>query len=112
MEDEQQLRTLYVAFNARDAEAVLARTADDVDWPNAWEGGRVRGHDAVRDYWARQWAVIDPAVAPVGFAARPDGTVAVTVEQVIRDLDGAVAARGRVVHAYAFRDGLVARMDV
>src|SRR3954451_5074601 len=73
MEDEQQLRTLYVAFNARDVEAVLARTADDVDWPNAWEGGRVCGHAAVRDYWTRQWAEIDPYVEPVGFATLPDG---------------------------------------
>jgi hypothetical protein len=23
----------------------------EVDWPNAWEGGRVVGHAAVRDYW-------------------------------------------------------------
>jgi hypothetical protein len=112
VEAEHRLRALYDAFNARDVDAVVAAMTEDVDWPNAWEGGRVRGRDAVRDYWARQWAVIDPAVVPVGFAARPDGTVAVTVERVVRDLDGAVVARGSVVHAYAFRDGLVARMDV
>jgi uncharacterized protein YbjT (DUF2867 family) len=38
---EQRLPDLYASFNARDVDAVLAATAADVDWPNAWEGGRV-----------------------------------------------------------------------
>ena len=49
---------------------------DDVDWPNAWEGGRGVGHAAVRDYWTRQWAAIDPTVEPVSVATRADGSVA------------------------------------
>jgi ketosteroid isomerase-like protein len=40
---------LYAAFNRRDADAVLAMMSDDVDWPNAWKGGRVVGIAAVRD---------------------------------------------------------------
>jgi hypothetical protein len=35
---------------------------DDIDWPNGWEGGRVSGKDAVRAYWTRQWAEIDPHI--------------------------------------------------
>ena len=58
---ETLLRMLYAAFNARDIETVLAQLASDVDWPNAWEGGRVHGREEVRDYWTRQWAAIDPA---------------------------------------------------
>ena len=106
------LTTIYAAFNARDIDTVLAHLAPDVDWPNAWEGGRVRGHEAVREYWTRQWAAIDPSVEPVGFDERPDGSVAVDVRQVVKDLDGAVVTEGRVTHVYEFRDGLVTRMDV
>ena len=112
MTSEELLRTMYDGFNARDIDAVLAAMTEDVDWPNAWEGGRVRGHDEVRDYWSRQWAAIDPRVTPVGFEARPDGQIAVEVEQVVRNLDGEVVASGRVVHVYELRDGLIARMDV
>jgi hypothetical protein len=36
----------------------------------------------------------------------------VEVDQVVRGSDGAVLAEVRVVHVYAFRDGLIARMDV
>ena len=109
---EELLRTIYAAFNGRDIDAVLAAMTKDVDWPNAWEGGRLRGHDAVRDYWTRQWAQIDPRVDPVDIAPRNDGRIAVEVDQVVRDLDGEVVASGRVVHVYELRDGLVARMDV
>jgi hypothetical protein len=37
------LAALYEAFNARRIDAVLEHLSDDVDWANAWEGGRLRG---------------------------------------------------------------------
>jgi ketosteroid isomerase-like protein len=101
------VRDFYTAFNARDLEALLAAMTEDVDWPNAWEGGRLLGREAVRDYWTRQWAAIDSRVKPLGFETRPDGRVAVAVDLII---DG--DPTGRVTHVYEFRDGLVARMDV
>jgi nuclear transport factor 2 (NTF2) superfamily protein len=104
---EPALRAMYDAFNARDSDGVLAALADDVDWPNAWEGGRLHGHEAVRDYWTRQWAAIDPHVEPVGFETLTDGRVAVAVDQTV---DGSAA--GRVRHVYTFRDGLVTLMEV
>jgi hypothetical protein len=112
MDPEPRLRALYDAFNARDIDAAVGGMTDDVDWPNAWEGGRVHGHAGVRAYWTRQWASIDPRVEPTAVTTRPDGTVAVAVHQLVRDLDGAVVAEGDVTHVYTLRDGLVARMDV
>jgi hypothetical protein len=103
---------MYEAFNARDIDAALALMTADVNWPNAWKGGRVHGHEGVRDYWTRQWATINPAVEPVTFTTRLGGSIAVEVDQVVRDLDGAVLAEGRFIHVYVFRDDLVARMDV
>jgi hypothetical protein len=112
MDAEKQLRDVYAAFNARDIDAVLAQTTADVDWPNAWEGGRVHGGDGIREYWRRQWEAIDPSVEPTGFELRPDGRVAVSVHQVVRDLDGELVAENDVRHVYTFRDGLIVRMDV
>jgi hypothetical protein len=112
MSNEQRLRDTYAGFNARDIDRVLEQLTPDVDWPNAWEGGRVSGHAAVREYWTRQWAEIDPHVEPVRFTTLPDGRVDVEVHQLVRGLDGTVLADGTVHHTYAFRDGLVARMDV
>jgi ketosteroid isomerase-like protein len=112
VEQENLLRTIYDAFNARDIDAVLTHMTVDVDWPNAWEGGRVSGHEGVRDYWTRQWSAIDPAVTPIALTARSDGQVAVEVQQVARSLDGAILDEGRVLHVYTFRDGLITRMDI
>jgi GNAT superfamily N-acetyltransferase/ketosteroid isomerase-like protein len=106
------LRSLYRAFNARDIDSVLAAMTPDVDWPNGWEGGRVTGHDAVREYWQRQWEAIDPSVEPTDIAQRADGGIEVTVRQVVRDKAGAVIADRVVRHVYAFRDGLVRRMEI
>jgi len=108
----ERLEAVYRAFNAREIDTVLEQMTPDVDWPNAWEGGRVHGRDGVRDYWTRQWAAIDPTVEPVGYTTRLDDTVAVRVHQVARSLDGTVLEEGHVHHVYAFRGDLIARMDV
>ncbi|HEY1854141.1 MAG TPA: nuclear transport factor 2 family protein [Solirubrobacterales bacterium] len=112
MNAEGRLRLLYEAFNARDAEAVISQMATDVEWPNAWEGGRLHGRNAVRDYWQRQWAEIDPTVEPIGFEELAGGRMAVAVRQVIRDREGSIVASQEVRHVYSFRDGLIAAMEV
>jgi ketosteroid isomerase-like protein len=109
---EDQLRTIYAAFNARDIDAVLAALSPDVDWPNGWEGGHVHGHAAVRDYWTRQWAAIDPSVEPLSLTDRDDDHVAVTVAQTIRAHDGDVIDESTVLHVYAFDGDLVRAMEI
>jgi ketosteroid isomerase-like protein len=109
---EALLREVYAAFNARDVEAVLRTLHADVDWPNAFEGGRVAGRDAVGDYWRRQFAQIDPRVEPRRFADAGDGRVGVVVHQRVFALDGTLLADREVTHVYSFRDGLIDRMDV
>jgi len=109
---EGLLREMYAAFNGRDIDAVLVRMHPEVDWPNAWAGGRVSGHEAVRDYWTRQWAEIDPRVSPLGFEELPDDRVAVVVQQVVHYRDGNLLAENEVTHVYSFRDGLIVAMNV
>ena len=109
---EARFGDIYRAFNDRDADRLLAQMTEDVDWPNAWEGGRVLGRAAVRAYWMRQWASIDPRVEPQRVSSLPDGRVRVHVRQTVRALDGTVLADGQVRHIYSYRRGLIARMDV
>ncbi len=106
------LRSLYAASTARDVDAVPAAMAPDVDWPNGWEGGRVHGHDGVRDYWERQWAQLRPVVRPTGITERPDGAVEVAVSLVVRDPGGTVLSRDTARHVYRFSGDLVQRMDI
>jgi len=87
------LTRTYAAFNARDVDAVLAVMHPDVDWPNGMEGGRVRGHAGMRDYWTRQWGMIDPRVEPRRFTTDDAGRIVVDVHQVVRNLSGSCRIR-------------------
>jgi hypothetical protein len=109
---ETLLERIYAAFNARDIASVLSGMHPEVDWPNGMEGGRVRGHEAIRDYWTRQWGVIDPTVEPRRFTMTSDGRVDVEVHQVVRDLAGRIVKDEIVHHVYAFENGLIKSMDI
>lgn len=90
--DQREIvRRAYRAFNAGDVDAAIELTHPDVDWPNAWEGGRVVGHAAVRDYWSRQFDAISSEVEPQSFAEEPDGAIVVEVHQVVREADFSAA---------------------
>lgn len=110
--DEETLRRLYAAFNARDLEGALAQMHPDVRWPNGWEGGWVEGREGVREYWKRQWAAIDPSVEVRAFRLEPDGRITVSVHQVVRDLSGKLLAEQMVEHIYRLDGGSIRRMDI
>ena len=102
----QLLKTLYEAFNARDIELALSGMHHDVDWANGMEGGSVHGRSGVRDYWTRQWQLIDPRVDPQRFEGDA-GQVVVEVHQVVRDLEGKIKSDQMVRHFFLFEEGLV-----
>ena len=108
----QLLTEAYRGFNAREIDAVLALMHDDVDWPNGMEGGRVHGHQQVRDYWTRQWGMINPRVDPVSFQSSGGNQTTVLVHQLVRGLDGSVLLDQMVQHVYTLEDGLIRRMDI
>jgi ketosteroid isomerase-like protein len=95
MPHQEEIRRLYAAFNRRDIDSVLESLAEDVVWANGWEGGHVRGRAAVRDYWTRQFAAIQPRVTPEEITLADDGHVAVLAHQVVRSLDGELLADER-----------------
>jgi len=95
------LTAVYQTFNDRDIERALGAMHPDVDWPNGMEGGCLHGQQAVREYWTRQWGLIDPHVEPQ-----------VDVHQVVRDREGRVLTDQMVQHIYVVQDGLIRRMEI
>ena len=113
----ETLKRLYERFNAKDIDGVLAMLTEDVVWANGMDGGYVRGHEGIREYWTRQWAIVDPHVEPLSFSEAGDATVVVEVNQTIRDQAGnPVQASGlkdkTVGHVFRFRAGRIARFDI
>lgn len=111
-EEQELLLGAYRDFNARQLEAVLARMHQDVVWANGMEGGFVHGHGGVRDYWTRQWAILDPHVEPLEINPDERGRFVVKVHQVVHDREGKLLVDKIVHHAYQIRDSLIARMDI
>ena len=110
--DVDVLKHLYDRFNARDMEALLKAMRADVMWANGMEGGHVHGHEGVRSYWTRQWAMVDPHVEPVSFSRRTDGATGVEVHQVVRDLSGTVLLDKMVGHVFHLEHGVITRFDI
>ena len=106
------LQSVYDAFNERDLDFMMLLLHPDVDWPNGMEGGRVRGHAGVREYWTRQWDVIDPIVKPQRFELLPDGRIVVHVHQIVRDLDGKVIMDRTLRHIYRLDGAQIVSMDI
>lgn len=109
---EALIRKAYAAFNARDIDTALSTMHPAVQWPKAFEGGYVSGHNEIREYWTRQWREINPNVQPVGFNERQDGTLEITVHQKVKDLQDNIIFDGTVKHIYVLEDGLLRRMDI
>jgi hypothetical protein len=106
---------MYEVFSTDEREAFTDRClAPDVDWPNVLDGVRLHGREAVRAYWARQFAAGHPLVRLEGLRPDDDGeSVVVTARPGLRDASGDRWAQETVEHVFPFGgDGLVARMDV
>jgi hypothetical protein len=106
------IRRAYQAFNDRDIDGALATMQSDVEWPNGMEGGTVHGHAGVRQYWTRQWGMINPHVEPMTFAVDEAGRVLVGVHQVVRDLSGNVLLDRMVDHLYLLEGELIRSMEI
>ena len=112
MDETEFLKDIYNRFNARDMEGVLDCLHENVIWANGMEGGHVHGRDAVRSYWSRQWATVDPHVEPVEFSKGPHNEVIVEVHQIVHDLNGGLLMDQRVGHIFTIESGLVRRFDI
>jgi len=106
------LISVYECFNRRDIEPILALMHPEVEWPNGMEGGWVHGREGVRDYWTRQWGVLDPHVDPGKFEPDDQGRIVTDIHQVVRDMKGTVLMDRMVQHVYLIEDGLIRRMDI
>lgn len=106
------IKKAYTAFNERDIDKALSTMHSDIQWPKAFEGGYVSGHNEIREYWTRQWTEINPNVEPIEINERQNGNLEVEVLQKVKDLQGNSLFDGTVKHIYTLQDGLLRKMDI
>jgi hypothetical protein len=106
------LKRIYTLFNKRKIDEILEVMHADVEWPNGMEGGYVYGHEGIRNYWTRQWTMINPLVDPVSFEEDSNRNMIVNVHQVVHDLNGNLLNDAMVQHIYFIKDGFIRRMEI
>lgn len=105
------LRRACAAFNAQDADGLLALVSDDVDWPDG-TGARLHGRARLHDYWTQQWTRTRTRDEVTGVDDFDDGRIAVRLRQVVRALDGSTVSTGTFVYVFGFEGGLIQRLDI
>jgi hypothetical protein len=97
---------------ARDIDALLATTTDQVEWPDVANGSVLHGKESIRAYWEGQFSEADPQVNPLEFLDVGDGgDVLVVVDQRVLDHSGQAMTPAAVVcHRSTFAGPLVRRM--
>ena len=106
------LEEAYERFNRRDIAGLLALMTPNVTWPNGWEGGFVKGPQAVQEYWMRQWKELNPVVNPLAFVTLNDESIQVKVHQVVHDMTGNLVVDGFVYHTYTFKSNKIHQMEI
>jgi len=102
---------LYKNFNDRKIDAVIAHTTPDVKWANGMEGGYVHGHHELKDYWTRQFALINPKVTP--YEIELDGDNAkIKIHQVVYDLSGQLLQNKKLFHHFHMQHDKVEQFEI
>ena len=112
MEDaENFFQELYKNFNDRKIDLVISKMTDDVKWANGMDGGYVHGHDAVRDYWTRQFTMVSSNVTPLEIETEK-GISKIKVHQVVHDLNGNLLADELVYHLFHLQENKIAVFEI
>ena len=109
---KQFLQNLYEAFNNREIETIISVMHPHVKWANGMEGGFVYGRDQVRDYWKKQFEVVQPQLQALNFEVDEADRSVVTVHQIIRDLEGNLLLDHMVRQIFTIENGLISTFEL
>jgi ketosteroid isomerase-like protein len=110
--NRQFLEHLYVAFNERRFDDLLALMHTDVEWENGMQGGFIYGREAVCEYWNKQFEFITSHLDPLKFETDEAGREMVGVHLAVSDLKGSVLLDKTVKHIFTFKDGLIVKFEI
>jgi len=104
-------QNLYKNFNDRKIDLVISNMTDNVKWANGMDGGYVYGHDAVKDYWTRQFTIVSSKVSPLEIEAGNE-IVKIKVHQVVHDWNGNLLADEFVYHFFHLQGNKIAVFEI
>jgi hypothetical protein len=108
--DEELVRRVYGAYNARNLKAAMLLTQGSVRWGHGKDGGFVTGHAGLRELWTRQWSNDPTLLEPQRFSETEEGTV--VVEVVRRKRKGQLLQESAQLHRFIVTEGLIEAMEL
>jgi len=109
---QQFLQNLYEAFNKREIETIISLMHPNVKWANGMEGGFVHGRDQVREYWRKQFEIIQGQLEPLEYETDENNRSIVTVHLVVRDLEGNLLLEKTVQHIFTIENDLISLFEI
>jgi limonene-1,2-epoxide hydrolase len=110
--NQQLLQSLYDAFNNSELETIISVMHPDVKWANGVEGGFVYGRDAVREYWTKQYQVIQVQLETLKFETDEKNRSVVTVHQIVKDLQGNLLADMTVKQIFTIENDSIVLYEI
>jgi limonene-1,2-epoxide hydrolase len=110
--NQQLLQSLYAAFNHRELETIISVMHPEVKWANGVDGGFVYGRDAVREYWANQYKVIQVQLETLKFETDEKNRNVVTVHQIVKDLQGNLLADMTVKQIFTIENDAIVLYEI
>ena len=83
----------------------------DVKWANGMDGDFVYGHEGVREYWTKQFEIIQSKVEPLTIEVE-SGVVKVHVHQVVHDVNGNLLADQLKDHFFRFKNDKIIEFGI
>ena len=107
----QLFQELYENFNNRKIDLLISQMTVNVKWANGMDGGYVYGHEGVREYWTRQFKIVNSHVIPSKIEVEND-VVKIKVHQVVHDLEGNLLSDQLVYHNFYLTDGKISEFVI
>lgn len=109
---EALLSALYNAIDRQDIDAVMALFEPDARTPDGLESETLVGHDQIRAYYLRQFALIHVSLSLLSTRQMPDGRVEACLHVQVRGAQGGPWGEGQIQATYRLRAGRISEMVV
>ena len=90
---------------------VIRHMTSDVKWANGMDGGFVFGHDGVKEYWTRQFKLVDSTVTPLDLKEN-NGKIIIQIHQVVYDLEGVLLTDQFVIHIFTMDGDKISQFEI
>lgn len=106
------VRDAYRRFNDGDISGLLDLLDDDVELPDVLNGTKLRGIDAVRQYWEHEFELVEPALFVSDIVEIGDALLLVVVQEVYdRATRNRLGPGVKAVHRVTFRGDRIASIE-